>query len=146
MAPCNFLGTAKATPETIWEICFAHMKWEIWDVDVEAVLEPSGGCENGTTFIFHMKSGQKVNCVLSEVVQHKSLTFSGGFLGGAGNFKGEIKLEPGTEDEETIIDYTFGMGGFFGPVLTLFSKNAIVEGTEKGLENMIRLSEEAQAK
>lgn len=148
MAPCNYSGTAKATPETIWETCFSHMKWEIWDVDVETVLEPSGGCENGTTFIFDMKSGQKISCVLSGVVKENKLTFSGGMLGGTVKFEGHVTLEPAPNGAagETLIDYTFGMGGFFGPVIGMLGKKAITEGTEKGLENMILLSEEAQAK
>ena len=148
--PYHFSNGCKATPETIWETCFAHMKWEVWDVDVEKVLEPSGGCENGTTFIFHMKSGQKIRCTLSDVVQNEKLTFRGPFLGGAGNFSGTITLIP-TEDTATAtattkIDYTFGWGGFLSPLLNLVAGKPAEEGTKKGLELMISLSEEAQAK
>lgn len=121
------------------------MKWEVWDVDVEKVLEPSGGCENGTTFIFDMKSGQKIRCTLSDVVQNERLTFRGPFLGGAGNFSGTVLLIP--EDAETTkIDYTFGWGGFLSPLLNLAAGKPAEEGTRKGLELMISLSEEAQIK
>ncbi|KAL3907644.1 MAG: hypothetical protein SGILL_008788, partial [Bacillariaceae sp.] len=123
--------------------CFADMKWESWDTDVEKVLDPSGGCENGTTFTFHMKSGQMVKCTLSNVVKHESLTFRGPFLGGTANFEGTVKLTP--EDATTTkIDYTFGFGGFFGPVLGFVAQTAASEGTQHGLENMIRMSAEAQ--
>ena len=145
MSPYNFSETCKATPKTIWETCFTHMKWEVWDEDVEQVLEPSGGCENGTTFIFHMKTGQKILCTLDSVVQHEKLTFQGPFLGGAGKFSGTVQLIPET-DTTTNIDYTFGWGGFLSPLLNLFAGKPAEEGTRAGLENMVRLSEEAQAK
>lgn len=122
------------------------MKWEIWDADVKAVLEPSGGCENGTTFIFEMKSGQKVNCIISDVVQHESIKFSGGMFGGKANFVGIVQLKPTQTAGETTVDYTFGVGGLYGPVISMVAKKDIEEGTEKGLQNIVRLSEEAQAK
>ena len=49
---------AKATPQTIWKTCFSHMKWEVWDPDLNGVTEVKGGCEDGTTFNFDMKSGK----------------------------------------------------------------------------------------
>ena len=121
------------------------MKWEIWDADVEKVLDPSGGCENGTTFVFHMKSGQKINCILTNVIMNEQLTFQGPFLGGAGNFSGTVQLIPEGKDT-TKIDYTFGWGGFLAPLLNLVAGKPAKEGTRVGLENMVRLSEEAQAK
>jgi hypothetical protein len=145
MQPYNFSDTCKATPETIWETCFSHMKWENWDTDVEAVLEPSGGCENGTTFIFHMKSGGKINCTLKDVIHNETLTFTGPFLGGMGRFDGTVRLIK--EDATTTkIDYTFGWGGLLSPLLTLVAGKPAMEGTKTGLENMVRLSEEAQIK
>lgn len=123
------------------------MKWEVWDTDVEKVLDPSGGCENGTTFLFHMKSGQKIICTLTDVVQNETLTFTGPFLGGAGKFEGTVKLIPEKGDGNTTkIDYTFGWGGFLSPLLNLAAGKPAIEGTKTGLENMVRLSEEAQAK
>ena len=145
MSPFNFSDNCKATPATIWDTCFADMKWESWDVDVKEVLEPSGGCENGTTFIFDMKSGQKITCTLSDVVKNESLTFKGPFLGGTGNCTGTIKLIP-IDDKTTKIDYTFGFGGLLGPILSFAAKSQASEGTRLGLENMIRMSEEAQGK
>jgi hypothetical protein len=146
MAPYNFSDSCKATPETIWETCFSHMKWENWDTDVEKVLDPSGGCVNGTTFIFHMKSGQKINCTLTDVVKNETLTFTGPFLGGMGRFDGTVNLIPEGNDATTKIDYTFGWGGFMAPVLNLVAGKPAMEGTKTGLENMVRLSEEAQGK
>ena len=48
----------KAIPQTIWKTCFSHMKWEMWDPDITGLTEVKGGCEDGTTFIFNMKSGK----------------------------------------------------------------------------------------
>eukprot|EP00548_Thalassiothrix_antarctica_P007485 CAMPEP_0194146510 /NCGR_PEP_ID=MMETSP0152-20130528/20696_1 /TAXON_ID=1049557 /ORGANISM="Thalassiothrix antarctica, Strain L6-D1" /LENGTH=145 /DNA_ID=CAMNT_0038847045 /DNA_START=35 /DNA_END=472 /DNA_ORIENTATION=+ len=143
--PYQFSDSCTATPETIWETCFSDMKWESWDSDVQEVLEPSGGCENGTTFVFHMKSGQKILCTLQDVIKNETLTFKGPFLGGTGSFNGTIRLTPEV-NTKTKIDYTFGFGGLIGPILTLAAGKAASKGTKEGLENMIRMSEEAQGK
>ena len=146
----NFSEDCKATPSTIWLTCFDHMKLEIWDTDVKQVLNVSGGCETGTTFIFDMKSGQKIKCTLFDVIKNERLTFKGSFLGGLGNFEGTIKLTPTESSTEvdspitTKIDYKFGFGGFMGPLLNLMAGKEAEHGTKQGLENMIQLSEEAQ--
>ena len=56
MAPVERSGTTKASPEKIWKTCFEHMKWEIWDPDLEEVKDVKGGCEEGATCTFIMKS------------------------------------------------------------------------------------------
>lgn len=140
----QYTDTCKATPETIWETCFADMKWESWDADVEQVLDVSGGCENGTTFTFKMKTGQKIKCTLSEVVKNQSVTFSGPVLPlGAGIFSGTILVIP-IDDEQTKIDYIFSFEGLFGWFFNFVANKPADKGTKEGLENMIRISEEAQ--
>ena len=98
-----------------------------------------------------MKSGQKIHCTLTNVVKNECLTFTGPFLGGAGKFEGTVKLIPegdkgNTGTASTKIDYTFGWGGFMAPLLNLFAGKAARDGTKHGLENMIKLSQEAQQK
>ena len=40
----------------------------------------------------------------------------------------------------------FGFEGLLGGVVSLFMNNAVVGGTQGGLDNMVKLSEEAQKK
>ena len=118
------------------------MKWETWDSDVEKLDNVSGECVNGTTMDFHMKTGSIVTCTLSNVVLNKSLTFSGTAAGGLMKFEGDIRLEP--VEDSTKVDYTFGLSGVVGSVFQLFKSKYVIGGTETGLENIVRMSEEAQ--
>ncbi len=135
----------KSTPETIWKTCFEHMKFEVWDPDVTETKNPSGGCENDTTFTFIMKDGQNVPTSLSNVVKHESLTFEGTSAGGLVVFSGTIVLSATPSVSETKVDYTFSFGGCLGSLIATVIQKAIVEGTEGGLENIKKLSEEAQS-
>lgn len=49
-------------------------------------------------------------------------------------------------NEEAIsrIDYTFRLHGMLGGAVNLFQRDEVVHGTQGGLDNMVRLSEEAQ--
>ncbi len=104
MAPCEVSSTVSATPETIWETCFVPMKWEEWDPDLNEVKEASGGCEDGTTCIFAMKDGNDIPITLSNVVANKSLTFSGGMLGGMIGAEGKVLITP-VDAKTSTIDY-----------------------------------------
>lgn len=145
MARFHFSQVAQANPSTIWTACFSHMKWEIWDPDVQALLEVSGGCKDGTTFIFHMKDGGEIPGTLSNVVENKSLTFSGGVFGGLVHCEGTVIMEK-QEEKVTRIDYTFAVSGCAGALMSIVLAKMMRDGTEHGLANMVRLSEEAEAK
>jgi uncharacterized protein YndB with AHSA1/START domain len=147
MGPVERSATFAAKPETIWKACFAHMKWELWDVDVEKVEDIEGdGCTTGTTFVFVMAdSGMRAKTKLSDVVENERLTFSGGMFGGAASFRGDIVLTP-ESDGKTLVNYTFEMKGCLGGLLNVVQKSAVVGGTEKGLANIGKLSEEAEKK
>ena len=69
-------------------------------------------------------------------------TFSGSFFCGLAHFQGDVELQGGGADSCTIF-YSFEMGGIVGSLFASISKKAIIEGTEKGLENMVKLSEDA---
>ena len=45
-----------------------------------------------------------------------------------------------------IFNDRFGLEGLLGAVMSLFMKKAVVGGTQGGLDNMVKLSEEAQKK
>ncbi|KAL7577062.1 hypothetical protein ACA910_006802 [Epithemia clementina (nom. ined.)] len=111
-----FSGTSKASPQVIWDTCFKPMNWESWDIDIKGLLDVSGGCENGTSFKFHMNDDKKIPVVLSNVVEPESLTFAGKFLGGTVGVKGTIKLELQPDDGSTHVTYSFGLTGILGAV------------------------------
>lgn len=152
MAPTVRTAIAKASAKTIWETCFVPMKWERWDPDVEVLEDVSGPPTEGSTCTFVMKDGgTRIPTTLSGVEYARSLTFSGSAVGGLMKFSGTVNLVPLTKDdvsqpETTEITYSFELFGIIGFFFTTFKKTLVVGGTEKGLANMVTLSEEAQAK
>lgn len=60
MAPVECKTKVAATPKIIWETCFAPMKWELWDPDMEKMVNVNGdGVNDGTEVKFYMKDGKK---------------------------------------------------------------------------------------
>jgi len=102
-------------------------------------------CTDGATCTFVMKDSNIKAPVKLSVVPEESLIFSGSMLGGLAKFTGDIKLTS-VGVESTKINYSFEMKGFVGMLLNTFKSKEIVGGTEKGLENIVKLSEEAQKK
>lgn len=139
----NRSGVAKALPKTVWNTCFAPMRWESWDEDVTCLKDVSGPCKDGTTFLFVMKDGYEATTVLRDVKPNRSLTFSGSMMGGWTKFTGTVRLIP-DGPSQTKVDYTFQMTGFLGRIVGFAAKSKVVQGTEHGLKNIIRLSEAAE--
>jgi len=119
------------------------MKWEQWDPDLIEVKDVSGGCVDGTTCVFAMKNGSDVPITLCDVVENESLTFKGSAAGGMLSCVGTIKISK-VDNKTSKIDYTFEISGCVGFLLSTFNNKVVVEGTEHGLENIVKLSEEAQ--
>lgn len=141
---------AKASAKTVWATCFAPMKWESWDVDVTKLDDVSGPLEDGTTCTFVMKDGgSRIPTTVSGVEQDKAFTFSGSAVGGLMKFCGVIELNPVPVDEgespRTEINYSFEMSGLVGMLFNTFKSSAVVGGVEKGLENIVQLSEQAES-
>jgi hypothetical protein len=89
--------------------------------------------------------GMKIPQTLSGVKKNESLTFSGTFYGS--NIIGTITLTPDNSDKtKTKVDYSFDMDGCLGFIIKTLRSEYVIGGTENGLANMIRLSEEAQQK
>ena len=143
MAPCEVSATLSATPETIWKTCLEPMKWENWDPDLKAINDLSGGCENGSSMVFAMNDGSNIPITLSNVVKNKSVDFKGGALGGLLKAEGKIRITP-VDETTSKIDYSFELLGAFGPLVALVKKKEVVEGTQGGLDNMVKMSKEAQ--
>mmetsp|Transcript_21210 Transcript_21210/g.30358 ORF Transcript_21210/g.30358 Transcript_21210/m.30358 type:complete len:146 (-) Transcript_21210:139-576(-) len=143
MAPIKVSATVAATPSTIWETCFAPMKWETWDPDVLEVKDVSSGCEDGCTCVFAMKDGNDIPITLSNVKKNESVDFSGGALGGLLSAEGKVLITV-VDDATSKIDYSFELKGFLGAIVGVVKKKECVEGTEDGLANMVKLSEAAQ--
>ena len=145
MKPILRSATVAATPQTIWAVCFESVSgWAAWDPDLAEVKDVSpGGCDNGTTCTFVMNDGTLFPIVLSSVEKNKSLDFTGGAFGGTIKAEGKIRIAP-VDDSTSKIDYSFAMSGLLGGMVGLFKMKECVHGTEGGLENMKKLSEEAQ--
>ena len=145
MAPTVRESDVKATPATIWQTCFADMKWEKWDPDVVCLEDLSGECIDGTTITFVMNAGpvKKIPCSLSYVKENERLRFAGTALWGLMSFDGLVEIT--AKDETTSnIKYTFDMTGVLGTLVLRLNPAPVVGGTEGGLANMVKLSEEAQ--
>jgi carbon monoxide dehydrogenase subunit G len=126
------------------------MKWDSWDPDVERMedIDESSVLKEGATATFVMEKssgGSKFPIVAVDVEENKAFTFKGGQLGGMVKVLGIIVLEEKGENE-TLVKYTFTMMGLVGTVVAALNSKAIVGGTEGGLANIVKLSEEAQQK
>ncbi|KAL3822758.1 hypothetical protein ACHAXA_009632 [Cyclostephanos tholiformis] len=147
MAPVEFTARAAATPETIWRTCIEPMKWESWDPDLREVKEVSGNgkCEEGTTCIFAMNDGQDVPVTITNVVRDKSVDFGGAFLKGTIRAEGKLRIRP-IDTSTSEIYYSFELLGLVGMLVTMVKRKDVVGGTKGGLDNIVKLSEEAQMK
>mmetsp|Transcript_13693 Transcript_13693/g.29417 ORF Transcript_13693/g.29417 Transcript_13693/m.29417 type:complete len:96 (-) Transcript_13693:265-552(-) len=92
-----------------------------------------------------MNDGSNIPITLSNVVKNKSVDFKGGMLGGAVGAEGKVMITPIVEDSsKSKIEYSFELKGLFGSIVAFLKKKECVEGTKGGLDNMVKLSEEAQ--
>jgi hypothetical protein len=133
--------SCRASPETVWKRCLQDpARWSEWDEDLRGVTNVSGPCENGTTMTFEMaKDGQKYSVEISNVIRNSRATFSGSFCCGLAGFQGDIELQGGAGS--CAIFYSFEMNGILGSLLGNLLKKELIEGTEKGLANMVRIAE-----
>ena len=146
MAPCEVSATVSATPETIWSTCFEQVKeWHAWDPDLKAVNDVSGDgtCQEGTTCTFAMNDGSNIPITLTNVTKNKSVDFKGGVLGGIVRAEGKVLITK-VDSTTSKIDYSFEMLGFVGSLVAMVKKKEVVAGTQGGLDNMVKMSEEAQ--
>ena len=119
------------------------LRWETWDHNLRQLRDVSGGCEDGTTCVFVPKDGHEFQFTLSDVEKHKTLTFSGVAAWGTVRCEGRVRITP-VDRFSTKLEYSFGISGSVGFVVALLRTDDVVTGTEAGLANMVRLSEQAQ--
>jgi len=89
----------EATPETIWETCFANMNWETFFPDVIDVVKGSSSndCRDGARFIMIMKdTNSKYPITLSNVIRNQSVTFKGW------GTKGTFRIRPVTSTTSRV--------------------------------------------
>jgi len=58
-------------------------------------------------------------------------------------FERNILLTPQEGEDKTKVDYSFATTRFVGGLIMLLNSKPVVHGTETGLANIVRLSEEA---
>lgn len=123
------------------------MKWEQWDPDLREVKDVSGNgrCEEGTTCIFAMNDGQDIPITMTNVVKNESVDFRGGFLKGAIRAEGKVRITP-VSPSTSEINYSFELLGFVGMLVTMIKRKEVDGGTKGGLDNIVKLAEEAQMK
>ena len=134
----NYSHTSLST-----SLLYYYWRWEKWDKNINALKDVSGPCENGTTCIFEQKDGTNFAFTLSNVEQYKSITFKGKALGNTIKAEGNIVITP-VDNFSTRIEYSFELSGGVGFVIAILRKKEVVNGTEAGLQNMVRLCNEAQ--
>lgn len=144
MSYCKTSAIIEAPPSTIWNTAIAPMKWQDWDHNIQQLRDVSGKCENGTTAIFEQTDGKEFLFTLHDVEEYKCVIFSGRALGGTLKAEGKIVITP-IDNFSTRIEYSFELSGTIGFVVALLRKRAVVEGTEAGLRNIVKMAEEAQA-
>eukprot|EP00560_Eucampia_antarctica_P000031 CAMPEP_0197833382 /NCGR_PEP_ID=MMETSP1437-20131217/18862_1 /TAXON_ID=49252 ORGANISM="Eucampia antarctica, Strain CCMP1452" /NCGR_SAMPLE_ID=MMETSP1437 /ASSEMBLY_ACC=CAM_ASM_001096 /LENGTH=114 /DNA_ID=CAMNT_0043437405 /DNA_START=82 /DNA_END=423 /DNA_ORIENTATION=+ len=113
MAPVERTTAVKSTPVTIWSACFEQMKWDVWDPDVKEMKDVSGGCVNGTTFVFVMHDGSMIPMELRNVVNNTSLSAFGSIKGGAIKLELDIVISP-IDASNSNINYIFQLKGCLG--------------------------------
>lgn len=121
-------------------MCPIHRKR--WDPDVKSVKDVSGPCEDGTTFTFAMNDGNDIPMTLSNVRENKSVDFKGAAWGVL-KAEGKVLIEP-IDSSTSKINYSFEMTGLVGAILAMVKKKEIIHGVDVGLDNMKKMSEEAQ--
>ena len=141
MSYCKTSAIISAPPTLIWNTCLAPMQWQDWDHNLHQLRNVSGKCENGTTAIFEQTDGREFMFTLHDVVKDRSVMFSGQALGGTLKAEGKILITP-IDNFSTRIEYSFELSGTIGFVVALLRKRDVVEGTEGGLRNMVKMVEE----
>ena len=157
--PCiRVAQNVKATPSTIWNTCIAPMNWEQWDEDIVGLEPPksskqtSGGTpqlelEVGKSFTFIMKdsSVKEIPVTSLQVKPNEVIEYKGGVMYGLLKVWGKIEINPSTTDNTTSdVKYSFELSGLLGSLAMWKDPKPVVHGTEKGLANIVRLSEEKE--
>ena len=161
MAPCvREADRVKALPSTIWKTCIADMNWERWDEDVVRLEQQGdgGGDSNqllqlreGLSFIFIMKEGPvfEIPVTVLNVKQNELVEYRGSVMYGLIKVWGKIEISPSNSNETATdlsrIKYSFQLSGFLGSISMWKNPTPVIHGTETGLANIVRMSEEAAA-
>jgi len=118
------------------------MKWESWDPDLKCLEKAPNSPIDGSTFTFVMKTGKRIKATL-EATENERLGYLASFWGSSGKLECEILLVE-KERGMTEIQYSFGLLGCVGSLWRSVISKTITIGVEKGLANIIKISEDAQ--
>jgi hypothetical protein len=97
-----------------------------------------------------VKDGQDLPIKLTNVIINESVDFNGSFMNGYLRAEGKVRIMPNVNNADSSlsstsqIKYSFELLGVVGMLAMMFKKNEVVDGTRVGLDNMARMSEEAQ--
>ena len=105
--------------------------------------DASGGCDEGATCIFAMNDGSDIPIMLSNVEKNKSVDFKGSMFRQTIRAEGKVRIDP-VDSSTSKINYSFELLGFVGSVVAMLKKKEVVGGTQGGLDNIVKMSAEAQ--
>jgi hypothetical protein len=108
------------------------------------LTELTGGLKKGTKYVVVMKNEDYCfQGKIAKVKENQSFVFLGKVLGTKTVTR--ITLVPDEDDnEKTKITYSFDFHGLFGYFLTFLSNEEFLCHIEENVENIIKLSQEAQ--
>eukprot|EP00571_Detonula_confervacea_P017293 CAMPEP_0172297612 /NCGR_PEP_ID=MMETSP1058-20130122/568_1 /TAXON_ID=83371 /ORGANISM="Detonula confervacea, Strain CCMP 353" /LENGTH=92 /DNA_ID=CAMNT_0013006781 /DNA_START=184 /DNA_END=462 /DNA_ORIENTATION=+ len=92
-----------------------------------------------------MNDGSNIPFTLSNVEKNKSVDFKSSLFGGIIKCEGKVLITP-VDASTSKIDYSFELFGIVGSLVAMLKKKEVVGGTQGGLDNMVKRSEEAQKK
>lgn len=127
----------EAPASIVWGVFSDVDKWSIWDTGLET---SSGEFVKGGRVNMTM-GGITISGRFEEVIENKTFTMKGSLLVGLLTFRMKQTLTP--QQGETKLEYEYGIYGLLGNLLWKAQSTSMVQGTEKGLANIKRLSEEA---
>eukprot|EP00434_Breviolum_minutum_P015396 symbB.v1.2.013566.t1/scaffold963.1/size148485/6 len=128
-----------ASTEIIWSFLGDLQRWPEWDPDIKSISEVQGGLTEGGTFLLHMES-MSVPITFRDVRPNESARWAGSTLSGCVVCEGIFHLQQ-VDAQRTKFDYSFGITGCLGCLVTQMKQKEIVTGVEVGLDNIKKFSE-----
>ncbi|MEO0603817.1 MAG: SRPBCC family protein [Myxococcota bacterium] len=133
-----------ASPEEVWAYFADIPKWTEWDHDFGELVENRGGLTENGGFVVTANVGLTLHVRFEEVEAHRRFVWPVSALGGLFVVRGEFVLTP-TDDGQTELFYRFGPRSMITRLIDRLGRQQTIEGTERGLANIVSHFEGAAA-
>ncbi|CAK9008754.1 unnamed protein product [Durusdinium trenchii] len=141
--PVERTAEIAASPETIWTYLGQLERWPEWDADIKSISDVQGGLVEGGSFMLHME-GVSVPITIKDLKEQQGFRWVGLAMCGCLTCEGVFQLQV-LGNQRTNLEYSFGLGSCLGCVLSTVKRKEIVTGTEVGLANIKKFTEEIEA-